>query len=244
MKTLFSAFAGATIVGIGGVAAPAYAQLTQSFDFLPPAPNPLETTEIDQTGTLPKFDTSLGALTSVTLTLGGENTTSYNILNSAQQEQTFQVIDTTQLFLTDDAGLNLVDPNTASLFDPIITFNSSTGPTTIAASATEGFGPFTDSDSTDYLFPGANGSLAFFEGGPGDTFTLAASTLSGFNLQGGGGNLTVQQETQARFFGSVTYTYTPEEQPPASAVPGPLPLLGAATAFGFSRKLRQRMKLA
>ncbi|MFM7549174.1 MAG: hypothetical protein ACKO8I_09950 [Cyanobacteriota bacterium] len=31
--------------------------------------------------------------------------------------------------------------------------------------------------------------------------------------------------------------------PPANAVPGPLPLLGAAAAFGASRRLRQRIKL-
>jgi hypothetical protein len=31
---------------------------------------------------------------------------------------------------------------------------------------------------------------------------------------------------------------------PPSAVPGPLPLLGAGAAFGFSRKLRRRIKLA
>ena len=32
-------------------------------------------------------------------------------------------------------------------------------------------------------------------------------------------------------------------QPPASSVPGPLPLFGAAAAFGFSRKLRSRIKV-
>lgn len=29
----------------------------------------------------------------------------------------------------------------------------------------------------------------------------------------------------------------------ATAVPGPLPILGAAAAFGFSRKLRKRIQL-
>jgi hypothetical protein len=32
--------------------------------------------------------------------------------------------------------------------------------------------------------------------------------------------------------------------PPAAPVPGPLPALGAAAAFGFSRKLRKRIKVA
>jgi len=32
--------------------------------------------------------------------------------------------------------------------------------------------------------------------------------------------------------------------PPAASVPGPLPLLGAGAAFGFSRKLRKRIQVA
>ena len=32
--------------------------------------------------------------------------------------------------------------------------------------------------------------------------------------------------------------------PTPSAVPGPLPLFGAASAFGFSRKLRRRLRAA
>lgn len=40
-------------------------------------------------------------------------------------------------------------------------------------------------------------------------------------------------------FGPVTFT---SASAPPSAVPGPLPVLGAAAAFGFSRKLRKRIK--
>ena len=40
--------------------------------------------------------------------------------------------------------------------------------------------------------------------------------------------------------GNVTFI---ARQPPASSVPGPLPLFGAAAAFGFSRKLRNRIKV-
>ena len=45
---------------------------------------------------------------------------------------------------------------------------------------------------------------------------------------------------------SIPYVYaqaTPYA-PPSTPVPGPLPLFGAAAAFGFSRKLRKRIKLA
>lgn len=43
---------------------------------------------------------------------------------------------------------------------------------------------------------------------------------------------------------SVTSTVNVVDAPPPSEVPGPLPLLGAGAAFGFSRQLRQRVKLA
>ena len=36
----------------------------------------------------------------------------------------------------------------------------------------------------------------------------------------------------------------PQSDPTPSAVPGPLPLFGAASAFGFSRKLRRRLRAA
>ena len=35
-----------------------------------------------------------------------------------------------------------------------------------------------------------------------------------------------------------------QQSDPPSAVPGPLPLFGAASAFGFSRKLRRRLRAA
>ena len=46
---------------------------------------------------------------------------------------------------------------------------------------------------------------------------------------------------------SNTHVYaqaTPYAPPSTPPVPGPLPLFGAAAAFGFSRKLRKRIKLA
>jgi hypothetical protein len=41
-----------------------------------------------------------------------------------------------------------------------------------------------------------------------------------------------------------TYALATAYTPPAAPVPGPLPLFGAAAAFGFSRKFRKRIKLA
>jgi hypothetical protein len=43
--------------------------------------------------------------------------------------------------------------------------------------------------------------------------------------------------------GVVTFAAVQPPTPSTSSVPGPLPLLGAAAAFGFSRKLRKRIKV-
>jgi hypothetical protein len=44
--------------------------------------------------------------------------------------------------------------------------------------------------------------------------------------------------------GSGSLTFTRVVKPETSAVPGPLPLLGAAACFGYSRRLRQRVKVS
>lgn len=44
--------------------------------------------------------------------------------------------------------------------------------------------------------------------------------------------------------GTGSLTFTRVVKPETSAVPGPLPLLGAAACFGYSRRLRQRLKIS
>jgi len=56
-----------------------------------------------------------------------------------------------------------------------------------------------------------------------ETFTATLDTLSGDGIQ------------------SVSSTVSVQDAP---AVPGPLPIFGAAAAFGFSRKVRNRIKAA
>jgi hypothetical protein len=41
---------------------------------------------------------------------------------------------------------------------------------------------------------------------------------------------------------SATYNFVDAPTPPTGSVPGPLPILGAASAFGFSRNLRNKLK--
>ena len=46
------------------------------------------------------------------------------------------------------------------------------------------------------------------------------------------------------YIGNDQVLYYAEATPLAAPAPGPLPLFGAAAAFGFSRKLRKRIKQA
>jgi len=59
-----------------------------------------------------------------------------------------------------------------------------------------------------------------------ETFTATLGNLTGGGIQG------------------VSSTVTVQDAPPTPAVPGPLPIFGAAAAFGFSRKVRNRLKAA
>jgi len=70
---------------------------------------------------------------------------------------------------------------------------------------------------------GMNGNKSYATNLTADTFTATMNVTSG-QIQ------------------SVTSTINTKNPP--SAVPGPLPLLGAGAAFGFSRRLRNRVKLA
>lgn len=113
-----------------------------------------------------------------------------------------------------------------------------------------------------YLQSGGSG---FTVSAGGSGFTVATAEWAGVNFQGmaggiaylsfgsGIGDLTLtegpdgggcgRRRCQSRK-GEVSFDLASVQPPEASSVPGPLPLFGAATAFGFSRKLRKRIKVA
>jgi hypothetical protein len=81
--------------------------------------------------------------------------------------------------------------------------------------------------------PNPNGAVnAFTTVGSPSTFT-AGTTSSAFTNTF---NVTSQ--------GFTSFDNTVNQKAPTSSVPGPLPILGAGAAFGFSRKLRSRIKAA
>ena len=172
------------------------------------------------TNTLSKFDSSLGTLTAVKLTLSGTATQIYTATNIATTQQNANITAATQMDFTLSDGITLSNPNNGQ---PAFTFSNNSGSLTYTPGQTRNFGPFQPNIAVDYLFP-LNESVAKFLGGAGSTFSVACSTLSSLLVVGGGGNVQATQDTKAGCGALVEYTYTPA--PPPQNVPEPSAVFG------------------
>lgn len=204
-RTLVTAFAAATVV-LSGTAPAALI----GFDFS----NPLELTDIHQTGNLGLFDPSLGILNAVSLTLSARNTTSLTLTNTASQAQLVRASVSTDLFFSSSlAGID------ALLVNPVISLDNATGFVTIASGATASFGPLVDAMTVNPLPP----TSLFLGVG---TFSVNCDSVSGISISGGGGNVATNQSTLAACGASIAYDYTPVPRL-QTPEPGVLALLGA-----------------
>lgn len=197
--------------------------------------NPLSKAEIQQACTFNLFDASLGILTGAKLNLGGSYQTHLTIKNNSGQAQSATASINGVFHLTPPAELS----TGSNPFRSLALGPYATGPIAPGATADSGF--LNDTSSLDFLYSGAD--LSFFTSGAPGTFSIIAESHTSLTLNGGGGNLSVNQATIANFFGNLQYTYDPREFAPGDEipVPGSLPIAGAAAAFGISRRLRRRI---
>ncbi|MGB0661623.1 MAG: choice-of-anchor E domain-containing protein [Mangrovicoccus sp.] len=190
----------------------------------------LQSTNWNETASLSKFDSSLGTLTSATVTLSGTVSGDVRAESTDAQAATvtlnLSALITANLFGDSSVSIDVepISANTlnATAFDGTLDFGGTSGTTLTGLTAS-------DTDSATYT--GAD--LAQFIGtGSFTSDLLAAGSSSG----SGAGNLFTAFATSAQATLTVVYEYTPDVAP--VPVPAALPLLGAG--LGALAMIRRR----
>lgn len=216
---LLGAALAAGVLGAPAAHALAIATETQSLNFSLTGP-------LSQTLTYNQFDVSKGNLLSVKLNLNGVHTGSYQIKNALNASNTLNGL------------MHAVD---VTLWNPSLGSPGNIGGTLAMIPGTAGNNPFAPLETQTINFTGQTSPeeyiftpyLAYFKGASTFQFTLQNSFQT--DPTAGFANLDVTNAVYGALNGAtLTYEYD---------VPGPLPLLGAGAAFGWSRKLRRRIKV-
>jgi hypothetical protein len=185
--------------------------------------NALQTTEINQTVTLNKFNPTLGTLTSIEISFSAESIQGFTATNTAAQAQTANI--------TSSVAVILALPSSGIFATPNLSLSS--GIQSYAVDETKSFGPTPVSDTGSVILTGA--ALAQFIGT--GTLDVSCTSLSGITIQGGGGNLSTTQATEAACHASAIATFEP---PVITDVPEPSTMLGILAVAGAGAIARRK----
>lgn len=219
-------------LGLSATAAPA-ATLTFSDSFGPSltefatanSTNPAATVANADALELSDFDSALGTLTGVELSLSAEYDSVGAITNSAPQAQ----------FANASSDLTLFVDSSVLGSTLVLTASDETGFTSFATGATGTAVALSGSASQT-----ATGLvLSDFVGSASDVFLVDFATIVGTGFTGGGGNLAFDVETLGSVSATVTYTFDEAVTTP-SAVPLPASGLMLLMALGGAGLMRRK----
>ena len=185
-----------------------------------------------------QFNSALGTLKGVKVTLSGNLTSAGDVTNTAAQSQTFTVSTRVEEFL---ATLATGGPSALSNYEVVAPFTliNSQKYTDLGSGTTAAFGPGAYDTGVLEVFTSTDpAALAGFIGT--DTFGYDFTTSILTSISGGGGNVSSLIETLAGATLAVEYTYDEVVQPPPPPVPEPSTMLllglGMAGLLTIGRK--------
>jgi hypothetical protein len=169
--------------------------------FTTTTPVPYTLTDWTSSLSFPKFNSALGTLVEVDISLTGDMETTVTVTNSSPSSSSGTAQTELQMSVQ-DAGLNFSTPE-IDFLSPAYTYSLPGG-----GQVTSGLLTKTASNTADYT---ASAVLTEFNG-PG-TIVLPASTFTQTVLSNTGGNTDASQVTEGDLTGTVTYLYNPVPEP-------------------------------